>query len=177
MKCAYHINSEAVDICSVCKRHICAECTGSLMGKVICERCRTAIFSRFKRKVGSQQSEDRKLSYILPAASIFMAVTFLLLHISVGGSPYFLIIGLILLAMGVFFFVVIYLGWKKERRIEEEKPTRNKKIGWVLITIVALFWAAMPASNFVFDMSLMLIVVSIVISFILLIIGIKLAKW
>jgi uncharacterized membrane protein len=177
MECAYHPNREAVDICFVCNKHICAECSQLLTGKVICKQCKTAVASRLLDRLRRQQAEERKFAYSLPAASILMAVTFLLISISIGLFVPIGVIGLILLAIGIFFFVIIYTGRKKQHYISGEKLTRKRKIGWAVFSIGILSLViVLPIVSLLFDSGLITTVLSIGISFALIIIGLVLTE-
>ncbi len=179
MNCYYHPDRKGVDTCSICKRHICKECKNILTDKVICNQCSIAVISRVKRSLKNKQiAEERRLAYALPVLSAFASLLFFVLF-AVSAVEVFLYIGAIILAIAIIFFIMARRHVKRElRESERAKPTKRKVIGWILIGLGALSLALLPALVFLpIELSVWGTILPIVISFICIILGLKLARW
>lgn len=179
MNCYYHPDREGVDTCYICKQPICKECRHIFTGKVICNQCSIAVVSRVKRTLKNKEiAEKRRSAYILPVLSALLSLTFFI-SFAVSAIGVFLYIGAIILAIAIIFFIMARRYVKKELREEEKtKPTKKKVIGWILIGFGALSLALLPASVFLpIELSVWGAVLPIVISFMCIILGLKLARW
>lgn len=181
MNCYYHPDKEATDVCPVCSKPICTECYDTLLDRTICRRCKSKVAGKVQEKLVEQQSEQRIIAYVLPVASFFFGITFLLvgfaLSSEMGSFNFFHIISLIVITIGVIAFLVTYLVRREERYIKEEKPTLRKKIGWILLVFSVLPWVVLPAAGLLVYIGGLATMTIIVLSLILLITGLKLAKW
>lgn len=93
MKCSYHPGAEALDICPVCGRPVCEQCTVSLSGKNYCRAC-------LEEKVG-------RLTAPPTGKSRFLAF---LLSLVPGGGYYYLGLMRRGLQTMVIFFGTIFIG-------------------------------------------------------------------
>ncbi len=176
MKCDYHPYSEAVGVCFICSRHVCSECSDLLTGKVICRQCKSKVASRLHQDMLKQQSEGRQLSYALPIIVILAGIMNLIVSFVIDISI-FLIISLILLTIGVAYFVIIYAVRKKGQYLKEDKPTRSKITGWILVSLGALILIVLPAIGLSkISINGVVVLVSLVLSFSLIILGAKMAR-
>ncbi len=177
MNCYYHPNKEATKVCYVCSKSICTECCDTLVDKTICNRCKLKVATKIREKFVEQQSEERKSAYLLPFAGLFLGVSFLFVGFAIsseaGSFNIFHIISLIMIGIGVMMFLAIYYTRKKERYIKEEKLTPKKKMGWVLLAFLILLWLVLPAAGLLVDIGGVAIIAVIVLSFILLIAGLR----
>ncbi len=179
MNCYYHPDREAVDICHICNKHICTECKAILTDKVICNQCMIAVSSRVKRELKNrQEAEDRRFAYVLPVLSTLISLTFFVLF-AVSRVEVFAYIGAIILAIAIIFFIMARTYVKREiQESEKTKPTKRKVIGWILIGFGALSLALLPALAFLpIEMGVWSTILLIMISFMCIILGTKLAKW
>ena len=80
MKCDFHTYREATDVCFICKRHICSECTCQVLDKQgnpfqLCQQCNGRVETRLQQR---KQTEENKFSYFIPAILILSGAAFLI---------------------------------------------------------------------------------------------------
>ena len=174
MECAYHPNRRAVGICSVCNRHICAECKTTLIDRVICYRCKLTVTKRFKEKLNmgvEKETQDSMTDYIMPVGAILLAIMFFVIF-SLAGMREVMFIPAILLGIGIILLIPVVAYHKRK-----SKQTQVQRIGWILVGGgIVYFVIGLPILGILFELGAMFIVASLLISIVVIFIGMKLTK-
>ena len=181
MNCHYHPDREAVFVCELCGRPICAECATTLRGRVMCSQCKLKVADRVLRKLNEKkESEESRFAYSWPIAMILISIPFFIIF-SLVGIKELLFIPAILFGIGVTILFMVILARKRQPKQykEQSKPTRKKVMGWTLFGVSVLclvVWS--PISAFLYNnMSIGIVVLQIIAPIIGIIVGCKLAEW
>jgi len=118
VKCAYHSYREATDVCFVCKRHICPECTCQVLDKQgnhfqLCRQCNGKVETRLQQR---KQTEENKFSYLVPAILILSGAAFLSSSFAPASLVLpLIIVGVLIIVIGLSAFFMLKRARKKGR--------------------------------------------------------------
>jgi len=175
IKCVYHPDRESTRICAVCNKSVCTECSDYVADRVLCKKCQKAVISLIREK-GKQQSSD-STDYIMPVGSIGLALLFFIIYISSSAKTFLYISG-ILFAIGIALLIPTIIH-QKRIHADRKAPilTTKQKIGRGLFIISALYLLIGPITiGMFYDLNGLFIILSILISIIVIVIGLRLAK-
>jgi len=180
MNCHYHPDREAVFVCELCGRPICAECATTLRGRVMCNQCKLKVTDRVLRKLKKKESEESRFAYSWPIAMILISVPFFIIF-SLVGIKELLFIPAILFGIGVIILFMVVLARKRQPKQYkgQSKLTRKKVMGWTLFGVSVLSLVIWPPISVFFynNMNIGIIVLQIIVPIIGIIVGCKLAEW
>jgi hypothetical protein len=104
VKCDIHTYREATEVCFVCKRHICPECTCQVLDKQgnpfpLCQQCNGRVKTKLQQR---KQTKENKLSYFIPAILILSGAAFLISSFApaVVASP-LIVVGVLIIVIGL----------------------------------------------------------------------------
>jgi Flp pilus assembly protein TadB len=118
VKCDFHNNREATEVCFLCKKHICAECTCQIVDKQgnhfqLCQQCNESVKARLQKR---KQAEETKLTYFIPAILILAGFAFLISSFTPASvaSP-LIIVGVLIIVAGLPAYFLLNKARKKGR--------------------------------------------------------------
>jgi hypothetical protein len=118
VKCDYHTYREATEVCFICKRHICSECTCQVLDKQgnpfqLCQQCNGKVETRLRQR---KKTEENRLSYFIPAILILSGIAFLISSFAPASlaSP-LIVVGVLIIVIGLTAYSLINKARKKGR--------------------------------------------------------------
>jgi hypothetical protein len=118
VKCDYHNDRETSEVCFLCKKNICAECTCQVVDKQgnpfqLCSQCNDKVETRLHKR---KKSEENKLTYFIPAILIFAGLTFLISSFTPSSiATPLIIVGVLIIVAGLPAYFFINNARKKDR--------------------------------------------------------------
>jgi Flp pilus assembly protein TadB len=119
VKCDIHSNREATEVCFLCKKRICSECTCQVLDKQgktfqLCRQCNGRVETRLNQR---KQTKESKLTYFIPAILILAGFAFLISSFVPASlaSP-LIVVGVLIIVLGLPAYFYLNRTRKKSRQ-------------------------------------------------------------